>query len=140
MDPTRRSTRADHDGARGGATRGLSPSRATGYGTDKEDVMIVEYIRYSIPEPRRADFERAYGEAASVLDDSEHCLRYEVSRGVEEPANYVVRIEWDSIEGHEQGFRRSPGFRTFFALVRPFFDDIEEMRHSEATPVRSDGG
>ncbi len=102
--------------------------------------MIVEYIRYSIPESRRADFERAYGEAASVLDDSEHCLRYEVSRGVEEPANYVVRIEWDSIEGHEQVFRRSPGFRTFFASVRPFFDDIEEMRHYEATPVRSDGG
>jgi quinol monooxygenase YgiN len=101
--------------------------------------MIVEYIRYNIPEPRRADFERAYAEASEVLDGSEHCLRYEVSRGVEEPANFVVRIEWDSIEGHEQGFRESPGFRTFFQSVRPFFGDIEEMRHYEATPIRSDG-
>ncbi len=101
--------------------------------------MIVEYIRYSIPEERRADFVRAYGEAAPVLDASEHCLRYEVSRGLEEPANYVVRIERDSIEGHEQSFRKSPGFSTFFAAVRPFFDDIEEMRHYETTPVKSDG-
>ena len=100
--------------------------------------MIVEYIRYSIPEARRADFERAYGEAAAVLDDSGHCLSYEVSHGVEEPANYVVRIEWDSIEGHEQGFRKSPDFSSFLASVRPFFGDIEEMRHYEATPVRSD--
>lgn len=100
--------------------------------------MIIEYIRYSIPEERRADFERAYGEAAPVLDGSEHCLRYEVSHGVEEPEHYVVRIEWDSIEGHERGFRGSPEFRTFFEAVRPFFDDIEEMRHYEATSVGSD--
>ena len=101
--------------------------------------MVIEYIRYSIPEDRRTDFERAYAEAAPVLDGSEHCLRYEVSHGVEEPERYVVRIEWDSIEGHEQGFRRSPAFRTFFAAVRPFFDDIEEMHHYEATSVRSAG-
>ncbi len=101
--------------------------------------MIIEYIRYSVPEERHAEFESAYGEAAKVLGSSPHCLRYEVSHGVEEPANYVVRIEWDSIEGHEQGFRKSPGFSTFFAAVRPFFDDIEEMRHYETTPVKSDG-
>jgi heme-degrading monooxygenase HmoA len=101
--------------------------------------VIIEYIRYSIPEEKRADFERAYGEAASVLDASEHCLSYEVSHGVEDPDRYVVRIEWDSLEGHEQGFRRSPEFRTFFASVRPFFENIQEMRHYEATPIRSGG-
>lgn len=101
--------------------------------------MIVEYIGYNVPGDRSAEFERAYGEAAAVLDASEHCLRYEVARGVEEPGNYVVRIEWDSLEGHERGFRTSPEFRTFFRLVRPFFDHIEEMRHYEATPVSSDG-
>lgn len=97
----------------------------------------MEYIRYSVPEERRAEFERAYGEAASALDASEHCLNYEVSHGVEEPEHYVVRIEWDSIEGHEGGFRKSPEFRAFFAAVKPFFDDIQEMRHYEATSVRS---
>ena len=101
--------------------------------------MVIEYIRYSVPAERRADFERAYAEAAAVLDASEHCLRYEVSRGVEEPENYVVRIEWNSLEGHEKGFRGSPEFSSFFQRVRPFFDDIQEMRHYDATPIRSDG-
>ncbi len=97
--------------------------------------MVIEYIRYSISEERHAEFEEAYGEAAKVLDASQHCFRYEVSHGVEEPEHYVVRIEWDSIEGHEQGFRGSPEFRAFFQAVRPFFDDIQEMRHYEATRV-----
>jgi heme-degrading monooxygenase HmoA len=97
--------------------------------------LIIEYIRYSVPEERYAEFESAYGEAAKVLESSPHCLCYEVSHGVEEPEHYVVRIEWDSIEGHEQGFRGSPEFRTFFQAVRPFFDDIQEMRHYEATQI-----
>ncbi len=42
---------------------------------------------------------------------------------------YIVRIEWDSAEGHLGGFRTSPQFRSFFDAVRPFFDDIEEMHH-----------
>ena len=54
---------------------------------------------------------------------------HEVARGVENPDRYVVRIEWDSVEGHEQGFRRGPAFGEFFALVKPFFEAIEEMTH-----------
>jgi len=36
---------------------------------------------------------------------SAHCARYEVSQGIEEPDNFIMRIEWDSLEGHEKGFR-----------------------------------
>ena len=91
--------------------------------------MVVEYIRYRIDARRRDQFEGAYAEAGHSLAASSHCLAYEVGRGVEDPESYIVRIEWDSVEGHEQGFRQSPEFRAFFACVQPFVDDIEEMRH-----------
>jgi quinol monooxygenase YgiN len=91
--------------------------------------MVVEYIRYVIAEDRSAEFEEAYRKASVVLDGDAHCLGYEVARGVEEPERFVVRIEWDSVEGHEQGFRASPRFGEFFAAVKPFFTQIEEMTH-----------
>jgi heme-degrading monooxygenase HmoA len=97
--------------------------------------MVVEYIRYRIPAERQERFEGAYREAAGSLDASEHCLAYELSHGVEEPERYLLRIEWDSLDGHEQGFRGSPEFRTFFAAVRLFVDDIEEMRHYDVTAI-----
>ena len=100
--------------------------------------MIVEYIRYRIPQGERlGDFESAYAEATASLDASEHCLSYELSHSVEEPENYILRIEWDSREGHERGFRNSTEFKSFFEAIKPFFDDIEEMRHYEPTSVRS---
>ena len=97
--------------------------------------MVVEYIRYRIPEESRDEFERAYAEAGKSLDASEHCLGYELSHGVEEPDNYILRIEWDSLEGHEQGFRQSAEFRAFFAAIKPYVDAIEEMRHYDRTSV-----
>lgn len=93
---------------------------------------MIEYIRYRIDASRSDAFERAYAEGGRVLRASPHCLAFEVGRGVEEPESYIVRIEWDSVEGHEQGFRKSPEFGDFFAVVKPFFDDIHEMRHYDA--------
>jgi quinol monooxygenase YgiN len=93
--------------------------------------MVIEYIRYRVDADRHEKFERAYADAGAPLAASSHCLSYEVARGVEEPDSYIVRIEWDSLEGHEQGFRQSPEFREFFASVQPFVHEIEEMRHYE---------
>src|SRR2546428_11987211 len=95
--------------------------------------MIVEYIRYGIEQGRAEEFEQAYQRAAEALDASEHCEGYEVSRCSEDPSQHVVRIEWDSEEGHMTGFRGSPEFRTFFEAVGPFVHDIEEMRHYQVT-------
>jgi quinol monooxygenase YgiN len=93
--------------------------------------MLVEYIRYSIDSARAQAFEQGYRRAA--LDASEHCERYEISRCSDDPTQHVVRIEWDSEEGHLSGFRRSPEFRSFFEAVGPFVHDIDEMRHYRVT-------
>ncbi|MEO7735503.1 MAG: antibiotic biosynthesis monooxygenase [Kofleriaceae bacterium] len=91
--------------------------------------MIVEYIRYEVVAADHAAFLASYAAAASELAASTHCLRYEVTQGVEEPDHFIVRIEWDSVEGHEQGFRTSAQFPGFFAKVKPFFAAIREMKH-----------
>jgi quinol monooxygenase YgiN len=95
--------------------------------------MIVEYIRYAVDEGRAEAFEQAYRRAAEALEASEHCSRYELARCSEDRTQQVVRIEWDSEEGHLNGFRKSPEFKSFFEAVGPFTNDIEEMRHYEVT-------
>jgi quinol monooxygenase YgiN len=91
--------------------------------------MVIEYVRYQIPAATHAAFLEAYHAAGADLAASTHCRKFEISQGVEEPDNFVVRIEWDSIEGHEQGFRGSAEFTSFFARVKPYFPNIREMKH-----------
>lgn len=98
--------------------------------------MINEYIRYRISENRKAEFLDAYTEAMKSLEASRHCLGYELSQCVDAPEHFVLRIQWDSADGHLKGFRTEPEFRPFFKAVQPFVADIEEMRHYALTPLR----
>jgi quinol monooxygenase YgiN len=102
--------------------------------------MIVEYIRYRIDGERQQAFEDGYATAQASLATSPHCLGWELARCAEDPAHYILRIEWDSAEGYLQEFRRSPEFRSFFTAIRPFVGDIEEMRHYELTGVQGTEG
>lgn len=106
--------------------------------------MIVEYIRYKLNEQHAESgqsivgaFEAAYCAAAPSLDASPHCLGYELSRCVEEQDRYILRIEWNSVEGHLAGFRRAPEFAPFLAAIKPYISRIEEMQHYSLTSVVS---
>jgi hemoglobin len=99
--------------------------------------MIVEYARYKIDEARRAAFEKDYSQAAKSLGASSHCLAYELSQCTEDAGSYILRMEWDSEEGHMKGFRSSPEFQEFFKHVKPYVKDMEEMRHYRVTPTEA---
>lgn len=97
--------------------------------------MVIEIIRYSLSAGQEADFETAYEKAQQYLAESSHCLGYELIRSVEEPNRYILRIEWDSVDGDGKGFRESPKFAEFFKLTSPFFNAIDEMQHYEKTQI-----
>jgi quinol monooxygenase YgiN len=100
--------------------------------------MIVEYIRYRLPEADSAGFERDYATAAAHLAASPYCLSYELTRCIEEAGVYILRIRWTSADDHMQRFRHSPQFPPFLAAIRPYVSRIEEMRHYEVTAVASE--
>ena len=101
--------------------------------------MVIEYIRYRLPREREDGFVGAYERAAEALRAAPECVDFDLSRCVEDPACYVLRITWTSVQAHLEGFRGGPVFGEFIAAVGPYVSDIEEMRHYEATSVHGVG-
>jgi heme-degrading monooxygenase HmoA len=97
--------------------------------------MIVEYIRYKVEAGGGESLIRAYEVAGESLKASPHCQGFELTRCTESPETFMLRILWDSADGHMKGFRTSPQFGSFFQAVKPFVKSIEEMRHYEVTSV-----
>jgi hemoglobin len=97
--------------------------------------MVVEIIRYNIATGRESSFLEAYEKAQTHLIASPHCLAYWLNRCVKDRARFVLTIHWDSAEGHTRGFRNSEHFPPFYALVAPYFAQIEEMEHYEPTDI-----
>jgi hemoglobin len=102
--------------------------------------MITEYVRYRLTDAEPDAFEAAYARAADALEAAPQCLAYELSRGIEEPDRYVLRIEWASLADHEEGFRSGPEFGRFLAAVGPYVGQIEEMKHYQSTAIASAAG
>ena len=104
-------------------------------GMDKSKNYSVEIIRYNIPTDQRTSFEGAYSSAGAILKKSSYCLAYEIIHGTDEPQYYIVRIHWTSADDHINGFRKSKEFISFYNLVKPFYSNIEEMKHYEVTAI-----
>ncbi|MEU3738724.1 antibiotic biosynthesis monooxygenase [Streptomyces sp. NPDC032198] len=99
----------------------------------------VEYIRYRIPSERSAEFLSAYTRAAVPLAAAPQCVDYELTRCEGDFEHFILRITWTSTKDHLEGFRGSELFRDFFAEIRPYVENIEEMRHYTPTAVRGTG-
>ncbi|RYZ55708.1 MAG: antibiotic biosynthesis monooxygenase [Sphingobacteriales bacterium] len=97
--------------------------------------MTIEYIRYKVDADQRSKFVDAYKNAAHQLDESIYCKGYELSECEEEEGQFMLRIEWTSSEEHIKGFRESEQFGHFLSHVKPFFNNIQEMRHYQVTDV-----
>lgn len=100
--------------------------------TQPANQPVVEYVRYELGPDATGQFEAAYQAVGRLLTASPHCLSWELARGMEHPGSFVVRIEWDSLAGHEQGFRGSPGFAEFFQTLAVFSAQRLEMAHYRA--------
>ena len=91
--------------------------------------MIVEYLRYEIDDARQEAFVADYKAASEPLLSSPYAHTFEICQCVEDPRQFILRIEWTSAEDHLKGFRGSSEFKAFFGHVRRYISDISEMRH-----------
>jgi heme-degrading monooxygenase HmoA len=48
---------------------------------------------------------------------------------VESPDRFVLLVEWDSVEAHEQNFRASDRFGQWRAAIGPFFARQPHVEH-----------
>ncbi|MFO1194015.1 MAG: antibiotic biosynthesis monooxygenase [Rhodoferax sp.] len=94
--------------------------------------MILEIADIRIPAGQNAAFEAAIAHGiTTVASRSPGFLGYQVHRGVENPQRYVLQIRWNTLEDHTVGFRQSPLFAQWRAIVGPFFDGPPTVEHFE---------
>jgi quinol monooxygenase YgiN len=97
--------------------------------------MITEIAHLTIDPAKAAEFEAAVAAAAPVFRSAEGCHGMSLDRVIEDPAQYRLRVEWDSVDHHMVLFRQSDAFQTWRALAGPFFVGTPHVEHSETVAV-----
>ena len=92
--------------------------------------MVLEVADIHIPPGRNAEFEEAIARGVrTVVAKAAGMRSYQVHKGIESPERYVLLIEWDTLEAHTVGFRESPLFAEWRAIVGPFFARPPVVEH-----------
>lgn len=99
--------------------------------------MIIEYIRYRVPQAETRDFVAAFDRAQAALAEADESRSWEMARGIEDQTEWVIRIEWTSLDAHLERFRTGPHYADYMRPLRRFQEYFVESRHYKTNEVKA---
>lgn len=91
--------------------------------------MVLEVAVFRIHPGQGEPFEAAFRQASQFISQAPGYLGHELQRGIENPAGYLLFVRWQTVEDHMTGFRTSPLFGQWRALLQPFFAEPSKVEH-----------
>lgn len=94
--------------------------------------MILERAIFALKPGTAGEFTAAYAKARKLIEAAKGCRKAEMRRGIENPDSFILLVLWDEVDDHMKGFRESPAFTEWRALLGPYFASPPAMEHYEA--------
>jgi heme-degrading monooxygenase HmoA len=78
---------------------------------------------------RETEFEAAFGEARKIIESMPGFISLRVSRSLEVPSEYLLLVEWNTLEDHTIGFRQSAEYQQWRNLLHHFYEPFPVVEH-----------
>lgn len=91
--------------------------------------MILEAVILNIKPGQSADFEAAFQQAAPLIASMKGHIGHELHKCLEVEDKYLLLIHWQTLEDHTVGFRGSPEYQQWRALLHHFYDPFPTVEH-----------
>ncbi|MEV4157351.1 antibiotic biosynthesis monooxygenase [Nocardia salmonicida] len=98
--------------------------------------MIVEHVLLPVRPGVAADFEAAFAQAYPIIAAMPGFGGLSLSRCAERPDAYLLLVRWAQLTDHTVGFRESPEYQRWRALLHHFYEPFPVVEHF--TPVLGD--
>jgi heme-degrading monooxygenase HmoA len=94
--------------------------------------MILELVILNVRAGESSAFEAAFDEAKAIISSMPGFDHLELQRCLETPDRYALLVGWDTLEAHTEGFRGSPEFEQWKALLHHFYEPFPTVEHYES--------
>ena len=91
--------------------------------------MILEVAVLDVRAGEDRFFERAFEQAQTIIASMPGYRRHELRHCVETASRYLLLVWWDSLEAHTVGFRGSPEYQRWKALLHHFYEPFPSVEH-----------
>jgi heme-degrading monooxygenase HmoA len=91
--------------------------------------MVLEVADLAVNPASEDEFIAAFQRVKDTLASTPGCRSVRMTRGIESPSRFVLMVEWDSVEAHEQNFRATDRFTAWRAALGPHFAGLPRVEH-----------
>jgi heme-degrading monooxygenase HmoA len=93
--------------------------------------VILEVAILDVRPGEASKFEAAFAEAQSIIASMKGYLGHQLQRCMERPNRYILLVNWQTLEDHTIGFRRSDEYQQWRALLHHFYEPFPAVEHYE---------
>lgn len=91
--------------------------------------MILEVAILTIKDILKAEFKSAFTAAESIICGMNGYVSHSLKQCIEKDNQYILLVEWQTLEDHTIGFRQSPEYQDWKQLLHHFYDPFPEVEH-----------
>ncbi len=93
--------------------------------------MITEIAILDVKENQNENFESNFREAEKYLSFSKGYIDHKLLKCIESKNKYLLIVNWETLEDHIIGFRKSENYSKWKNLLHQFYDPFPEVLHFE---------
>lgn len=93
---------------------------------------ILEVAILDVIPGEEAAFESAFEQAQAIITSMPGYLEHDLQRCIESPNRYILLVRWQTLEDHTVGFRESPQYQEWKALLHHFYDPFPIVEHYQS--------
>ena len=91
--------------------------------------MIREIALLDVIPGKEDAFLKAFEQAQHIIAAMPGYLSHELGRCEENPSRFSLLVCWETLEAHTEGFRGSPEYQEWKALLHHFYDPFPTVEH-----------
>jgi len=93
--------------------------------------MITEHVVLPVIPGQEDEFMAAMEQAKSIIASSPGFISLSVQRCIEQPSQFLLLVQWETLADHMEGFRGSAAYGEWRALLHHFYDPFPVVEHFE---------
>ena len=93
------------------------------------DSSVLEAAMLYVKPGLEQDFEAAFKKASKLICSISGYINHELHYCLEHPRKYLLLVRWEKLEDHTVGFRTSPAYQEWKALLHHFYDPFPVVEH-----------
>jgi len=91
--------------------------------------MILEVAILHIKKGLSKGFENVFKKAERIISSMNGYISHELKKCIEEEDKYILLVNWETIEEHEIGFRKSDEYKKWKQLLHHFYKPFPIVEH-----------